>query len=274
MSEQRWCPKCEEYTALVDSGVCAWCDTPLAHKKRGGWRRTGPPPKLTDQQLRAIYRVYVERGESINALAKRIHEKVGHKSHHSTAVAIGEGWKRLGLEARDRIEQVKLTCTVHGMAPKHGPRPGYGTYKRRVLHEQEDRPTCIAVKQQAPRKGKPCEHRALMDSEYCWAHDPRHELERQAITARMRRRRPEVAMLPMGPFAAWLRALRDEHGSMREVARLLDAPYTALCSYAKGNGTNKRPKPLVSVATVRRYAERAGTTVEAIYGAMVEAEAA
>lgn len=131
---QAWCPTCEEWTSLSDRGVCAWCDGPLIIKaKRGGWKRPdiAGRRKYTDPQLRVLYQVYIERGVSINALAKRTHAKVAYKSHHSAAVAISEGWRRLGLPARDRIAAVKLACTTHGMAPKHGPRPGYGTYKRR-----------------------------------------------------------------------------------------------------------------------------------------------
>ena len=37
-----------------------------------------------------------------------------------------------------------------------------------------------------PGKGKPCHRNALADPEYCYSHDPRRALERQAATARMR----------------------------------------------------------------------------------------
>jgi hypothetical protein len=97
------------------------------------------------------------------------------------------------------------------------------------------------------------------------AHDPRRELARQAHLARTRRLLPREDMLPMGPFAAWLRALRDEHGSMRAVARLTDGPYTALCQYARGLGTDKQPKATIAAGTVARYAAAAGTSVDAIY---------
>jgi len=50
------------------------------------------------------------------------------------------------------------------------------------------RPLCKGVKLNPPGKGTRCRRRAVADSEYCYAHDPRRALERQAATARMRAR--------------------------------------------------------------------------------------
>jgi hypothetical protein len=50
------------------------------------------------------------------------------------------------------------------------------------------RPMCKGVKVTSPGKGRPCRRRALADSEYCYSHDPRRALERQATSSRMRAR--------------------------------------------------------------------------------------
>lgn len=266
-----WCPACAERTGLTDRGVCAWCDTPLVHKgKRGGWTRPDlRGRKLTDTQLRALYCAYTEQGVSINALAKQIHERVGYKSHHSAAVAISEGWKRLNLPARDRIEATRLACTTHGQGARDRDEQAYRRFIRDLRGwnslQGPGRPPCKGVKAQPPRKGKPCTRRAVEGSDYCYAHDPQRTLERQANLAKMRRRMPAKEMLPIGPFAAWLTELAQEAGSMRQLARELDGPYSALVVYAKGMGTDKQPKATISRDTVQRYAQAAGTTVAAIY---------
>jgi hypothetical protein len=46
----------------------------------------------------------------------------------------------------------------------------------------------MGVKKNPPGKGQRCRRHALADSEYCYSHDPRRALERQAATAPMRAR--------------------------------------------------------------------------------------
>lgn len=260
----RWCPSCEEWTSLTDRAVCAWCDTPLERRRRGGWKRPDlRGSKYSDAQLRALHLVYDRDGVSINQLAKRTYGKVGYKSHHSAAVAISAAWKRMGLPARGRIDAVKLACTTHGLAPKHGPRPGYGTYKRR--QHRPDQPRCAALKTQPPRKGTRCTRPAMVGAEFCFAHDPQRTLELQANVARMRKRRPRVEMLPMGPFAAWVVDLAAREGSLRRAAERYGWPVTAAYRYAKGQDTQGNPKATIARRTVEAWCDAAGATVDAIY---------
>jgi hypothetical protein len=266
-----WCPTCEEYTALVDAGVCSWCDGPLIERKRrGGWKRPDlHGGRYTDAMLRALYRAHIEQGLSINELAKRTYARVGYKTHGSAASRISEEWQRLGLPARDRIEATRLASTTHGHGARDRDEQGY----RRFLRDQRGwnslqgpgRPDCKGVKRQPPGQGQPCQRHAMEGSDFCAQHDPTRELVRQAHLAAMRRRLPPRDVLPMEPFAAWLRSLLAEHGSMREVARLLDGPYTALCQYAKGKGTDKQSKPTIGRTTVERYASAAGVGIDVIY---------
>ena len=184
-----YCPACRERTGLTERGVCAWCDTPLT-AKRGGGRPPGAGCRFTDEQLRALHVAHL-RGQSINELAKQVFEQVGYASYGSCATSISAAWKRLGLDARDRIEMTVLKSTKHGRAGRaqqreHG--PDYARYRReqkRKNGETHGR-RCDALRKHAPRKGQPCSGSALNDSDFCYQHDPRFEADRNAHMMRMR----------------------------------------------------------------------------------------
>lgn len=192
MSIRNWCPKCREETGLYEKGFCQWCDTPLRHK---AGRKPGSGSKLSETQLRALHVAHVEHDRSINELAKSIYAKVGYKSHHGCAVAISNGWKRLGLQARGRIEMTVLKSLKHGRAGRaqqreHG--PDYAAYRReqkRKNGETHGR-RCEGVRQWPPRKGQPCNRNALWDSNYCYQHDPRNKA---AIEAHLEKARSRIA---------------------------------------------------------------------------------
>lgn len=265
-----WCPACKEESAIDRDGNCLWCDTPTVEQpKRGGWKRPDLAAKrrITDIQLQALHRAHVVGGQSLNSLAKQTHKKLGYASRTSAATAISNGWKRLGLPARDRIEQVKLTCTVHGLAPKHGPRPGYKAYKRRAGLAEPLRPRCKGVRQQPPRKGEPCERSALEDSRFCFSHDSRYELKRQAHLVKVRARQPREEMVPMESFRKWLCARRDEQGSARAVARATSITYSLLCRYLKGQSSTGDHKETISRKSVEAALDADGTATFAdLYG--------
>lgn len=270
-AELLWCPRCEEWTALVDAGTCSWCDTPLERRhRRGGWKRPDLTAKLTDDQLRALYRAYIFHGLSANALAKRIYRKVGYSSHGSAGTAIGKGWKRLGLPARDRIEATVLASTTHGMGRRNRDEQAYRHWRKEQMGwnalQGPGRPTCKGVKVQAPGKGRPCTRHALEGSEYCFSHDPARALERQVITARMRRRQPKRTMLPAGPFVEWLQELHGELGAWSRVGERIGMQLTQAHRWGSGLTTSRQPLERVSLDVVQRSAEHAGTTIEAIYG--------
>lgn len=184
-----YCPTCRERTGLTERGVCEWCDTPLT-AKRGGGRPPGAGCRFTDEQLRALHVAHL-RGQSINELAKQVFEQVGYSSQSSCASCISSAWKRLGLEARDRIEMTVLKSWKHGRAGRQQQRehgPDYVKYRReqkRKNGEVHGR-RCEALRQQYPRKGQPCSRSALSDSEFCYSHDPRVKAERDAHLERMR----------------------------------------------------------------------------------------
>lgn len=263
---QRWCGWCVEMVAVVDGDRCAWCGhATLAERPTRPARRRGVRPKLDDATLLKLHRIHRDKGASVLELSRRIYRRAGYKSARSCSRCIYVGWRRLGLSARDRVEQTVLSSRRHGLAPRYGARPGYGTYRRRVLHGREDRPRCRGVRQQHPRKGERCQARAMEGSDYCFAHDPGRELERQAITARMRKRQSPRAMLPAGPFIAWLNRLHAEHGTWARVGGVVGVDATAVHRYGRGVDSNGRTLDRIGVDTVRRYVTCAGTSIDAVY---------
>lgn len=268
---QMWCPACKDWTALVDTGRCPWCDGELEHRqRRGGWKRPDlAGGKLTEVHLRALYRAHVEQDMSINALAKQIYARVGYSSPGSAATSITRGWKHLGLKARDRIEMTRLASTTHGRGGRDRDEHAYRAWRAEQLGwrslQGPGRPDCKAVKVNPPGAGQPCRHRAMEGSDYCHAHDPHRQLAHQAHLARVRARQPKPVMLPMGPFTAWLQTLAAGHGSIRAAAIAHGLPLAAMYSYVHGRGTTGAPKTEIAANTVERWAAAAGTSLAAIY---------
>lgn len=184
---EAWCSSCSEQVSTDADGACLWCGGSTGEKRRPGRPRTGS--RYTDAQIRVLYKAHIERGLSLNALGKLTHERVGYSNGQSAAMAISRELKLRGLEVRDRIEQVKRTCTVHGMAPKHGPRPGYNRMKK-LAQGWEERPRCAGHRTQYPRKGDPCERPAMEGSRFCYQHDPAKKEARDAHLAKMRESSP------------------------------------------------------------------------------------
>lgn len=157
-------------------------------RRRGGGKPAGKYGYLSEPQIRACHALYM-RGLSIRRVAERIWSRTQYSSVRSCANGLHHHFTRLGLPRRERIEVVVMASRTHGLAPKHGPRTGYGPYKRRVLDGQDDQPLCAGVRTQYPRKGQPCQLRAMFGSEYCHRHDPALAPERGAHLARMREQR-------------------------------------------------------------------------------------
>jgi hypothetical protein len=276
-----WCPTCKEDSAIDAAGNCLWCGGPTQQRQqrnRGGWKRPDlAGSRYTEPQLRALHLAHM-RGESLNSLAKQTHQVVGYKTYGSAAAAISRDWKRMGLCARDRVEASVKASTKHGLAPKHGSRPGYGTYKRRVLRGEADRPRCKGIRTQPPRKGEPCESPAMQGSEYCFGHDPERRAEVEQILVDARLRQSDRDMIPMAPFAAWLRRRQRELGTWRAVAESVGRDVTLVNCYGRGRTTNRQPKGEISRSTVEALLAADGTaTFGELYGAAdadVEAVAA
>jgi len=191
-----FCPVCGEESAIDAERRCLWCrGETVERRRRGGWTRPDlRGSRYTEAQLRALHLAHM-RGSSIRSLAKRTYRKAGYRSFRSAELAIGREWRRLGLAARDRIEQVVISSTKHGRAPRRRTSVE-DSYYRRWLRERRGwrairgpgRPRCKGRRLSYPRKGEPCLRPAMEGSEYCAQHDPARREERLVHMAAMRER--------------------------------------------------------------------------------------
>lgn len=164
--------------------------------QRGGYNRGrsggGRPVHMTEELLSEARRMYAG-GLSLRQVAAELHPRTGYKTVASCAEALYGHFKRRGWKLRPQREVTAARNYKHGRKPRTQTREQQNAY-RRWLAEQRGwqavqgpgRPLCKGVKQNPPGKGRPCRRHALVDSEYCYSHDPRRALERLAVTARMR----------------------------------------------------------------------------------------
>lgn len=152
---------------------CAWCRGPVRRRKG---KPVGKHGKLSDDQLRILHAIHEKRGTSIRELARAVLRTADYASEGSAVEGIRHGWKRLGLKARSRAEQVRIANrnrripgspgNADRAASKRFHRARKGGYRR-----------CAGVKLSYPEKGRPCQRYALVDSDYCLAHDPDRRAE-------------------------------------------------------------------------------------------------
>jgi hypothetical protein len=145
------------------------------------------------------------------------------------------------------------------MAPKHGPRPGYATYKRRVLRGIPDQPRCKAVRTQPPRKGDPCQRPAMKGSEFCANHAPERQEHRAAHLERVRSRKSPVPMVPMAPLVEWLHRRHAELGTWAAVGFRVGLDKALVHRYALGLDGHRQPKHEIGEDTVRRMLDTDGS---------------
>ena len=181
----------EKATAAFEDSV--WTLYPDYQPPETGRYMTGARPMgkyrlLTDEQILACHRLHIEGGVSIRALGRMLYERNGYASANACSAGISWAFRSMGLQTRDRIEATRLASTVHGLAPRENPDPAHRHRMKVLRGEILERPRCIAVRVQYPRKGQPCHNRALADSDYCYAHDPTRTQEREAILADARSR--------------------------------------------------------------------------------------
>jgi hypothetical protein len=257
----------------VQSHRCRACGFKRRSGRQLGPRPTHKPPKnITDELLLEARRLYAT-GLSIRQIAEQIHPQTTYASVNACKTSLYSLFKRRGWKLRPQREVTRARSTKHGRKARSQTREQQNAYRRWLAAQRgwkaiqgPGRPICKGVRMQPPGKGKPCNHHALMDSEYCWSHDPRFELDRQAQAAKMRARKPTVPMLPAEPFSAWLGVLYSELGTWKAVAAVIGADCSAAHRWADGvQNQNGKPLERISVRVVKRSAENAGTTIEAIY---------
>ena len=272
-----WCPACREESAIDKRRRCLWCGGPTKQRtRRGGWKRPDiAGSRYSEEQLRALHVAHM-RGASINALAKQTYERVGYASPGTAATTISREWKRLGLRARDRIEQTVLSSTKHGRKRRNVTNAEQNAYRRWLAKQRgwkavqgPGQERCAGIRRNHPRKGEPCERPAMEGSRYCWAHDPAAEAARVEHLAEMRSRATEREMVPMAPFTAWLNHRRAELGTNRALAASIGLSPSMVTAYLRGAN---RGGPITEIGrdVIERCLEADGTASFAdLYGADV-----
>jgi hypothetical protein len=185
------CPRCGGQKG-VQAHTCHAC----RKKRRGGYNRGrtggGRPVHIREELLAEARRLYAS-GLSLRQLAAELHPRTGYKTIASCAEALYGHFKRRGWRLRPQREVTAARNYRHGRKPRAQTREQQNAYRRWLSAQRgwqaiqgPGRPLCNGVKLNPPGKGRPCHRHALADSEYCYSHDPRRALERQAATARMR----------------------------------------------------------------------------------------
>lgn len=268
----QWCDRCgEEVPIDSQSGLCLWCDTPTRVKERRKVAKARPGDgrlsRITEERARLLNRIHIEQGVSMNRLAETLWGQLGYASQRSCLGAISAAFKRHGLPARDRIEATVAASRTHGLAPKHGPRPGYRTYLRRVIHGEPER-RCEGCYTLGERAGERCEKPPMADSRFCFGHDPRLAEQREGQLKAMRaKQRDGDVLLDPAPFTRWLQGQHEKLGSWAKVGELIDRTATLAHAYGTGVATaTKQPLEGIYRSTVDRLLEPAGLTVEDLYG--------
>ena len=187
------CPGCGGSKGLR-AHTCREC----RRRRPGGYNRGrggGSRPTHISEELLAEARRLYAGGLSLRQVAAELHPRTGYKTVASCAEALYGHFKRRGWKLRPQREVTAARNHKHGRKPRKQTRAQQNGY-RHWLAEQRGwsavqgpgRPLCQAVKLNPPGKGRPCRRHALGNSEYCYSHDPRRALERQAHIARMRAR--------------------------------------------------------------------------------------
>jgi hypothetical protein len=275
-----WCDACNQDTIAHDDGRCVWCDGPTRVKqRRGGGKPKGKYRKITDDQVRALHKLYVGRGLSCRQLGGLVWEKFGYASELAAGEGIYRAFKELDLPRRSQREVTVARNLKHGRKTRAQTNEEQNAY-RRWLAEQRGwnriqgpgQPRCEGIKRQSPRKGERCKRPALEGSRFCQSHEPSRELQRQATTARMRRQIPARELVEFEPFARWVEGTYRELGTLKAVADVLGCSPTTVMQFIHreqtSNGGPRQPRTHISRAALDRYLARPEVPVfEQIYEA-------
>ena len=86
--------------------------------------------KLSERQLRVIYKLHIEGGHSLGKIASAGWEKWGFKSQKSCKNSLCDRLNSIGLKPRARAEQVSISTTTHGMLAKGKSRAAWKRWRR------------------------------------------------------------------------------------------------------------------------------------------------
>jgi hypothetical protein len=175
-----YCPACAQQVTDDGTGVCMWCDGPTDPPKRVT-KPAGVYGLLRDHQLRALHRIHIEGGVSLNELGRRVWERAGYAGPRVATEGIRLGWRRLGLTARDRLTAVRASnrARATGSGPEH-------RRALRIARGETIGVQCAGTIVGGARCGEPCRLPAVRGSRYCVVHDPARAREVADRLARAR----------------------------------------------------------------------------------------
>lgn len=237
----------DEFLSLADLNHVWWsefCDLmPTVGKLKAKPKKRGVPHRVPDDDLRKMHRLHVGTERlSLNQIAKQTWERYGYASRVSCATSISNGWRRLGLRARDRIEMTVAVSTVNGLSPRD-----WQTRKERRLaagltqYGRQREPACA-------RDG--CKETSMHDAEWCHVHHPDRQDAAMARLAEMRSRSPRQNPANLTTAAEIQPALADywhRYGSGKPLADATGIDQSVLCRYRKAD-----PGQKVMLETVAR----------------------
>lgn len=145
--------------------------------------------RMTSEQIRAAHLLHVREGVSIRELGRLLWERFGYASAKACANSLSKSFRLHGLAARDRVEATVMASTVHGLATREAKRaytPEFAAHRN--AQRRADAPPCAGVRTQYPRKGEPCQNRAMIGSIYCRQHEPSLDEERRRMLEIARQR--------------------------------------------------------------------------------------
>lgn len=245
-----YCPACRELTVIDVGRPCAWCDTITVPPPRPLGKPKGKHARVSDEQLRILYRVYVERRVSVRQIAEAVWQQFGYASSAACATSLYSLFVDRGYRLRSQHDVTVTRNFKHGRKPRSLGETGPAVAEyRRWLKELQGayRPTCQGVKANSPRKGSPCTRPAMVGSDYCLGHDPERAVERDRITAMMRARQPHLEMIPWADvharLAPWLAVQRYPKSRLAEATGV---PHGTCCRLLDGRSEQ------ITVALARR----------------------
>ncbi|HEX5591976.1 MAG TPA: hypothetical protein VFX35_01365 [Solirubrobacterales bacterium] len=166
LHESTWLDRPEIEAALDHAGIHLWELYPDLPEPEPLVGPQGPQPgagsKLSDEQVRVLHRLHVERELSIRELGRRIYAQVGYFSEDAAVFGIRSGFRRLGLEAKWRHPTTLATVA-----------------DRYCKEDKADGERCGAF--------------AMRGEEYCWPHHPDNRDAAAASIARANAARSAVA---------------------------------------------------------------------------------
>jgi hypothetical protein len=177
------------------------------------------PCRYRDAHLIVLFAAH-ERGQAVSTLARQTFDRVGHESPTEAQAAIERGWVRLGL----------------------------------VVPTPEGRRCKGIVTHWGPTQGQRCSQLPRRGSDYCRAHEP--ALIEQKAEDRARAKAAQY--VPLEPFAAWLRRLREELGTWEAVGEAVSRHHTVPYRYARGQSSTGKPTDRIKRSLVVAMLEEHG----------------